>query len=153
MGRWRRTGKQPLGVYWISQSRKIWEIMDQKPLESRLHKCYWLSSLPTIFPLFQKIYFTEVQLIYNVLISTAQQSDSVIHIYFSYYFPVWPIAAYWKQFLMLHSRTLCLSILCIIVYIHLSTVSALKTLRSSGFTCWLLLLFGMRVHIHNNSRS
>ena len=62
--------------------------MDQKPLESRLHKCYRLSSLPTIFPLFQKIYFTEVQLIYNVLISTAQKVTQLyiytIHIIFHY---------------------------------------------------------------------
>ena len=41
------------------------------------------------------IYFIEVYLIYNVvLISTIQQSDSVIHIYiytypFSYSFPLW----------------------------------------------------------------
>ena len=36
-----------------------------------------------IFFFFKKIYFTDVYLIYNVvLISTVQQSDSVIHIYF-----------------------------------------------------------------------
>ena len=39
------------------------------------------------FLLLLKIYFIEVELIYNVLISAVQQNDSVIHIYiysFSY---------------------------------------------------------------------
>ena len=39
--------------------------------------------------------FIEVYLIYNVLISAIQQSDSVVHIYsFSYSFPLWFITGY-----------------------------------------------------------
>ena len=55
---------------------------------------------PTPF-FFKKInlIFTEVQLIYNVvLISAVQQSDSVIHIYIiflKYSFPLWFIIGYW----------------------------------------------------------
>ena len=42
------------------------------------------------------LHFIEVQLIYNVLISAVQQSDSVIHMYifFSYSFPLWFITGY-----------------------------------------------------------
>ena len=45
-------------------------------------------------PLFKKIYFIEVQLIYNVvLISAVQQSDSVIHIY-TFFFIFFSIMVY-----------------------------------------------------------
>ena len=43
-----------------------------------------------------------------MLISTVQQSDSVIHIYtfFLHSFPLWFIPGYWIQFLRLYNRTL-----------------------------------------------
>ena len=43
----------------------------------------------------KKIYFMEVQLIYNVvLISTVHQSDLVIHIFFFIFFSLWFITGY-----------------------------------------------------------
>ena len=61
-----------------------------------------------------------------MLISTVQQSDSVIHIYtfFLHSFPLWFIPGYWIQFLMLYNRTLLFSLLYVIICICLSLTAA-----------------------------
>ena len=69
----------------------------------------------------KKVYFIEVQLIYNVvLISTVQQSDSVIHIYI-FFFIFFSIMVYHKieySSLCYTVGPCCLSILYIIVCIY-----------------------------------
>ena len=84
------------------------------------------------FSYFFKIYFTDIQLIYNVmLVSAVQQSDSVIHLHtcvyiyiyiythtFSYSFPLWFIIQYFEYSSMCYTvGPCCLSILYIIVCI------------------------------------
>ena len=58
---------------------------------------------------FLKMYFIKVQLIFSVLLSAVQQSDSVIHIYiqsFSYSFSLWFIIRCCIEFPVLYSKTL-----------------------------------------------
>ena len=76
-----------------------------------------------IFIYFLKIYFIEVQLIYNAFLLYSKVIRLCVYIYFSYSFPLWFITGYWIQFPVLYSRTL--------LFIH-SVYNSLHLLMSNS---------------------